>query len=260
MKVKRDSADKIASVVIVQPEGEFEFKKAETTAENKPKMTADEIMTKVIEAAGGEANWRKITSRVTVAEIDAVHQGVKGTTTSYSKLPNKSATETTMTAVGKTIAKGWEFFDGTNGEEQYSFAPLEKLAGKKLEDAKLNSDMLSLLNWKTNYKTVVVKGTEKVGDEECYVVEFTPEKGTKFTEFYSTKTFYLLKRNGVSPSSTSDNSQPYVVIYSDYREVDGIKLPFKTVNSTPSMGDIVSIIKSVKHNVAIMIRRLLRES
>lgn len=251
LKAKRDAAGKITGVSITQPEGTFDFKKVETADSNKPKITADELMTKAIEAVGGEANWRKITSRVTVAEMDAVHQGVKGTFTSYAKFPNKAATETTMTAVGKTIAKGWEFFDGTNGEEGYTFAPTEKLSGKKLEDVRLNSDFYSLLNWKTNYKTAVVKGTEKVGDEECYVIEFTPKKGTKTTEFYSTKTFLLMKHNGLVSSSTSEVNLPYSIIYSDYREVDGIKLPFKTVNSNSSMGDIVSIVKSYKHNVAI---------
>ncbi len=252
LKVKRDATGKIASVAVTQPEGEFEFKKSDgKSVENKPKITADELMKQAIDALGGEANWRKLTSRTTVSEIDAVHQGVKGTTTSYAKLPNKTATETIMTAVGKTIAKGWEFFDGVNGEEFYTFAPLQKLSGKQLEDAKLNSDFYGLLNWKTNYKTVEVKGTEKVGDEECYVVEFTPEKGTKVTELYSTKTFLLMKRRGIVPSSTSDNSQPYTIVYSDYREVDGIKLPFKTVNTTAGMGDIVTVVGSVKHNAAI---------
>lgn len=251
LKVRRDAAGKIAGVAITQPEGTFEFKKYDGSGENKPKITADELMAKAIEALGGEANWRKISSRVTVADIDAIHQGVKGSVTSYTKAPNKTATETTMTAVGKTIAKGWEFFDGANGEEVYTFAPLQKLAGKQLEDAKLNSDFYGLLDWKTNYKTVEVKGIEKVGDEECYVVDFTPEKGTKVTEFYSTKTFLLLKRRGVVASSTSEISQPYTITYSDYREVDGIKLPFKTVNTTDGMGNIVSNVKSVKHNVPI---------
>ncbi len=251
LKVKRDSAGKVTSVAITQPEGEFEFKKSDGKAENKPKINADELMTKAIEAAGGEANWRKITSRVTVGEIDAIHQGVKGMTTSYSKFPNKTATETTMTAVGKTIAKGWEYFDGANGETAYTFMPTSKLSGKGLEDARLNSDFLSLLNWKTNYKTVEVKEMEKVGDEECYVVEFTPEKGTKVTELYSTKTFLLMKRRGAVASSTSDQSQPYTITFSDYREVDGIKLPFKSVNTTSGMGDIVSTVKSYKHNVAV---------
>ncbi len=251
LKVKRDTANKVESLVVVQPEGEFEFKKADGKAEEAPRITVDELMAKTIEAAGGEANWRRITSRVTVVEIDLINQGVKGTAATYAKAPNKSASETTLTALGKTIAKGFEFFDGTKGEELYTFAPVERYSGKKLEDVKLGADLLAPLNWKSNYKTVEVKGIEKVGDEECYAVEFTPEKGTKVTELYSTKTFLLLKRRGVVSSSTSENTLPYTSVFSDYRDVDGIKLPFKSVNSTPSMGDIVTIITSVKHNVPV---------
>ncbi len=251
LKVKRDSANKVLSVTVVQPEGEFEFKKADATAENKPKITVDELMAKSIEAAGGEANWRKITSRVIVGDVDMIHQGVKGTTTIYSKMPNKTATEMTFTAIGKTIAKGFEFFDGTGGEELYTFAPVEKYSGKKLEDMRLGSDMLALLNWKTNYKTIEIRGTEKCGEEECYAVEFMPEKGTKVTELYSTKTFLLMKRQGIISSSTSEQSIPYSITFSDYREVDGIKIAFKMVSTNIGMGDIVTVVKSVKHNVEI---------
>lgn len=251
LKVKRDAENKIQSVIVVQPEGEFEFKKSDGKTEDKPKITVDELMTKSIEAAGGEANWRKITSRVTETDLDLINQGVKGSSTSYSKIPNKIASETTMTALGKTIAKGWEFFDGIRGEELYTFAPVEKYSGKRLEDIKLGADFYSLLNWKTNYKTVEVKGIEKVGDEECYIVEFTPEKGTKVTELYSTKSFLLLKRRGIITSSTNNNSIPYSVIFSDYREIDGIKVAFKSLNSNPGIGDIVVNVKSIKHNVEI---------
>jgi len=251
LKVKRSADGKISDIILSQPSGEPSFKRIDENAETKPKITADELMAKAIEAAGGAENWRKIQTRITEADIDMIHQGVKGTAKSYAKFPNKSATEMTFTALGKTIAKGFDFFDGTVGEEVYTFAPLEKLSGKKLEDTRLGADFYGLLNWKMNYKTVEIKGTEKVGEEECFVIEFTPEKGTKVVELYSTKTFLMLKRRGVISSSTSSQSLPYSIIFSDYREIDGIKLPFKTVNSSPSMGDTVSIIKSVKHNAPI---------
>nr|HMS42873.1 outer membrane lipoprotein-sorting protein [Pyrinomonadaceae bacterium] len=149
------------------------------------------------------------------------------------------------------IAKGFEFFDGTGGEEIYTFAPVEKYSGKKLEDMRLGSDMLALLNWKTNYKTIQIIGTEKCGDEECFVVEFTPEKGSKVTELYSTKTFLLMKRRGIISSSTSDQAIPYSITFSDYRDVDGIKLAFKMISTNMGMGDIITVVKSVKHNVEI---------
>lgn len=250
LKIVRSADGKVSNIVLVQPQGEPSFKRlaAESTA---AAISVDEILAKAIEAAGGEANWRKITSRVTEGDLDFVHQGVKGTSTTYAKAPNKSATETTMTAVGKTIAKGWEFFDGTGGEELFTFAPVAKLAGKRLEDARLGADLLSILNWRTNYAKVESKGTSKVDGEECYVVEFTPEKGTVVTELYSSKTFLMVQRRGFVASSTSNQQLPYTVTFSDYRDVDGIKIPFKIVNSTPSMGDVVMTVRSVKHNVQI---------
>ena len=234
---------------MVQPGAETELRP--TSADEKPPITVDELYQKALAASGGEANWRKLTSRVTTSTSDMEQQGVKTESKSWTKAPNLSATETTMKAIGKEIAKGWEFFDGTNGEEAYTFAPVEKLAGKRLEDARLGSDFYSMLDWKSKYKTITVKRVAKVGDEDAYVVEFEPEKGTKFSEFYSTKTFMLLKREGVVPSSTSAQTVPYTITYSDYRDVDGVKLPFKQVNNTSSNGDVVTIVTLVKHNVPI---------
>lgn len=249
LKVKRGAGDAVEAILIAQPEGEFEFKRK--VPADKPTITADELMQKAIEAIGGEANLRKTTSRVTEFAIDLENQGVQAFGTSYAKAPNMSATATTMTALGKTIATGYEYFDGKGGEEAYSFAPAERYTGKRLDDLRLGSDFYGPLNWKANYKKVEVKGIGKVGDEEAFIVEYEPEKGTNFKEYYSTKTYLLLKRDGVIPSSTSAQQLPYTITYSDYRDVDGVKLPFKTVNYSVSNGNIVTVIKSVKHNVKV---------
>lgn len=251
LKAKRDDTGKLLSVVVTQPEGEFEFKRLGEKADEKPPITVEELYTRVLAASGGETNWRKLNSRVTTSVSDLEQQGVKAEATSWSKAPNFSATETTMKALGKEIAKGWEFFDGRNGEEAYSFSPVEKLAGKRLEDTKLAADFHAMLDWKSKYKTITVKRIAKVADEEAYAVEFEPEKGTKFTEYYSTKTFLMLKREGVVTSSTSSQTLPYTILFSDYRSVDGVMIPFKQVNNTISNGDVVTTITSVKHNVAI---------
>ncbi|HUR97155.1 MAG TPA: serine hydrolase [Pyrinomonadaceae bacterium] len=247
LKVVRDAGGKIEKIVAVQPEGEFGYK----PAGGKPPIAVDELNAKVLQAAGGEANWKKLTSRVSTFDIDLENQGVKAFGTSYAKAPNKSATETTLTALGKTIATGFDFFDGTTGEEIYSFAPVEKYTGKRLEDVRLGADFYGVLDWKTKYKSIDVLSVAKCGEEECYAVTFTPEKGSKFTEYYSTKTFLLMKRDGVQVSSTSSVEIPFTVTYSDYRDVDGIKLPFKTSSFSVSNGNIVTHLKTVKHNVPV---------
>ena len=250
LTVKRDAAGKVEKLVVTQPEGEFGFKSLAGVA-SRVNITVDELMQRTIEAAGGEANWRKLDTRVSTFSIDLENQGVQGLGTSYSKAPNKSATETTITALGKTIATGFDYFDGTSGAEVYSFAPVDKYTGKRLEDIKLASDFYAGLDWKSKYKTIEIVSLGKVGDEEAYVVSFEPEKGSKFSEYYSTKTFLLLKREGSIPLSTSSVTVPYTITFSDYRDVDGIKIAFKTTNYTAGNGSIVTVLKDVKHNVEI---------
>lgn len=249
LKPKRDEAGKVISVVVTQPEGEFEFKRAGESS--LPKITVDELHKKALDAIGGEANWRKLTSRVVEADLDLENQGVKGKSVSWSKAPNKAASETTLTALGKTIATGWDYFDGTGGEQVYSFSPAEKYTGKRLDDARLGADFYGPLDWTTNYKRVAVTGTAKINGEEAYVVDFEPKAGTAFKEYYSTKTFLLLKRDGVEVSSTSSQQIPFSVTFSDYRDVDGVKLAFRTVTNSISNGDIVTVLTSVKHNVPV---------
>ena len=251
LKVKRGTDGKTVSVVIVQPEGGFEFKRDESKPDDKPKMTVDEVLAKTIVALGGAENWKKLTSRETKFEMDFENQGIKGFGTEYEKSSNMSAAEVTMTALGKTIATSSEYFDGISGGETVSFAPAEIYTGQRLEDAKYESNFYGLLNWKNNLKSAEVTGTAKVGDEDVYVVKFTPEKASEFTYYISQKTFLPLEKMSVIVSSTSSQKIPITQTFSDYRAVDGVMFPFKTVSVSPSMGDVVTYLKEIKHNISI---------
>lgn len=252
VKVTREAGGKLSGIVLVQPEGEFSFKYAGAGEKSgAPKMSLDEVMAKAVNALGGEANWRKISSRETKYDIDFEHQGVKGTVTSYQKVPNLFANDTTFTALGKPIATAYEYFDGTRGGDVTSFSPADTLTGQRLEDVKVENDFYGLLNWKSGLKSAEVAKIDKLGDEEVYVVVIRPEKASEYTYFISTKTFLPLKKSGVIVSSTSSVKLPMSQTFSDYRAVDGVMIPYKTVTSTPSMGDVVSYVREVKHNVSI---------
>lgn len=251
LKVKRGEDGKANSVTVVQPEGEFEFKRADSRTEEKPKITVDELLAKTINALGGETNWKKIISRETKFEIDFENQGVKGFGTSYGKMPNVSASDTTLTALNKPIGNVFEYYDGTSGGQTASFAPSDTYTGQRLEDIKYANDFLGLLNWKNGLKSAEITGTGKVGDEAVYVVKFVPEKASEYTLHISQNSFLPLKKTSVIVSSTSSQKTPMSEIFSDYRAVDGVFLPFKTVSASPSMGDVVTYLKEVKHNVKI---------
>jgi CubicO group peptidase (beta-lactamase class C family) len=244
----RDAGQKVIAVVVKQPEGEFRFERSGDVAETIP---ADELMKKAIAAAGGEENIRKLKSRVVEFDTDLESQGVKAFGKIWIKAPNKTATETTMTALGKEIAKGFEYFDGTKGSEAYTFAEPSEFTGKRLADIKRSADLTAALKWREDYKSVEVTGKQKIEGEEAWVVRFDPKEGTPFTEYYSTKTFLLLRHDGVIPSSTSSVNLPYQTTYSDYRNVDGSMIAFKQVSYSDSNGSVVTTFKSVKDNVDI---------
>lgn len=221
------------------------------TSKNEPPIAVGELMKKTIEAVGGEENWKKLSSRISTFSVDFVNQGVQASGISYAKAPNKAATETTITALGKKIGLVWEYFDGSGGEEFYTFAPPEKYTGKRLEDIRIGADLYSPLDWTSKFKKVTVTKIAKVGDEDAYVVVFEPENGSRFTDYYSTRSFLLLKREGAIPSSTGGPSLPYSNTYSDYRDIDGIKIAFRSTNQSPSNGIVVTTLLSVKHNVPV---------
>jgi len=141
------------------------------------------------------------------------------------------------------------YFDGNAGGDVMSFAPEENYSGKRLEDIKAGSDFYDVLNWKANYKTLTVKRMGKVGDEDVYVLEKRSEKGTPVLDYISTKSFLVLRRDSVVVSETAGFELPQTQSFSDYRNVEGVMVPFTTVANSLVQGNVVLRITDVKWNV-----------
>jgi CubicO group peptidase (beta-lactamase class C family) len=214
-------------------------------------ISVDELLTKIIAGYGGEENLRKHKSSVMMVDIDFENQGVQGKGSITAKAPNLAATDMIFTALGKKIGSVVSYFDGNGGGESMSFAPEEIYSGKRLEDIKAGSDFYDVLNWKANYKTLTVKRMGKVGDEDVYILEKRSEKGTPVTDYISTKSFLLVRRDSLVVSETTGLELPSTQKFSDYRPVDGVMIPFKTISTNLANGDIVLKITDVKWDVDI---------
>jgi CubicO group peptidase (beta-lactamase class C family) len=246
LEVKRGADGKVTGIVVKQPNRTFELKRVA-----EPAISVDELMSKVIEAVGGEANLRKHTSMVTTAIIDFESQGVTGEATISAKAPNLSAADVTLMALGKKIGAMREYFDGARGAQEVSFAPAQIKTGKSLEAARIEADFYGLLNWKKLFKEVSVKRMSKVGDEDVYVVVKTPEQADPITDYISAKSFLLLKRETINSRSTSMAEQLATATYSDYRMVDGRMIPFRIAQNTDTGGDVVVRVKEVRFDVSL---------
>jgi hypothetical protein len=72
--------------------------------------------------------------------------------------------------------------------------------------------------------TFVLKGKEKVGDKDCFVVEQTFKDGFKATLFINAETY--LTEKVVSKSDAMGTEIESETIMGDFRKVDGITVPF----------------------------------
>ncbi|MET0649526.1 MAG: serine hydrolase [Pyrinomonadaceae bacterium] len=253
--VRRDEAGRVAGITLKQPGNESVFNRA---AEFKAPMSVDELMAKVVEATGGEAALRKHKTMRVVADVDLLHQGVSGEAITYARAPNSYGQEVTLVSLGKKIGSMREYFDGAAGGSEGSFLPFDPKTGKELEETRIGADFYAPLNWKTLFKTAEIKKMSKVGDEDAYVVVFTPEKGSPVTQYISAKTFLLLRLDSLATSDTV--SMPITETYSDYRKVDGVLIPFQRVQSNPAMGDTVLKIREAAFDVPVPEEAFRRKS
>ncbi|MCA1642386.1 MAG: serine hydrolase [Acidobacteria bacterium] len=256
---RRDAAGKVSALVLRQPGGEFEFKRvgdapagaSQPAAARKPPVAAEELLAKMIAAAGGEANLRKHKSTRTTAALTFESQGLEGESVTYAQAPNSFAREVTFTGLGKRIGTTREFFDGASGGEEASFvAQPSRWGEKKIAEMRVAENFYRLLDWKANYRKVEVTGTAKEGGEDAYVVVYTPERGSPATEYVSAKTFLVLRRDAVESSATGE-AAPVKARFSDYRNVEGVLVPFLVTYDVPDTGEATERVKEVKFDANI---------
>ena len=228
-----------------KPDPKAETKAPETKPTPAAKLpSAKEILDKYVQALGGREANEKIQSRVMKGSAEITPMGVKGTTEIYSVAPDKSYSKTVLSGIGEII----EAYDGKTA---WSMNPLQgsrDKTGTELLQTKLSSTFHRETNFEKLYPKMEVKGVEKVGDKEAYVIVATPT-GLEAQTFYFDKQTGLLLREDMTVT-TPEGVMPVKTFYDDYREVDGVKVPFKMRAVLPQFESIVTFTE-VKNGVKI---------
>ena len=209
-----------------------------------PMPTADEVLEKSIKAVGGKEAIMKITSRVEKGMFELPSMGVSTPVEVYAKAPNKAYFFLDVPSYG-VVQDG---FDGTTAWAQDPQSGLREKTGTELAEVKLDEDFYRAVKLKELYSKRELKGVESVGGREAYVVVLTPTGG-------SAEKLYFDKENGllVQRDMERDGGQgrgPVQQFLSDYKEVDGVKVPH-TLRIVSGIGEIILKITEIKHNVAV---------
>ena len=206
--------------------------------------SADEILDKYVKAIGGKEANEKVTSRFMKGTFEMPAMGMSGSVEAYTQAPNKSATVTEIAGFGKVQ----QIFDGKTAWEANPMTGLRELAGSELAAMKREADFHAELNYKKNYSKLEVKGKEKVGDAEAYVVMATPSEGKPDKLYFDAKSGLLLRRD-----SERDSPQGEVATetyYEDYKDVEGVKIPMTMKITNPQFSFVIKMTE-IKTNVKI---------
>lgn len=180
--------------------------------------TVDSILSKYVTAVGGKAAIEKVNSRLFKIKIEsesmAPSQGEV-----YGKMPNKQASQVELSGIG-TMNEG---FDGAIGWVKSPWEGLRTKSGDELAKAKREAEFHRELKMKTLYPDLAYKGTEKIGEEEAYILEAKPTATSKEKFAFSTKTGLLLRQD--SEFEGPQSRVNVTVLVQDYKTVDGIKVP-----------------------------------
>lgn len=240
--------DKAQQQKIQQEKAQQEKTQGKSSEANKTQAklpTVKEVLNKYVEAIGGRKAYEKIKGLKTKGTVEFLPMGIKGEYESYSVAPNKLFAKTTLQGVGEII----EVFDGQRGWSVDPFTGKRELKDIELAQASAEAFFYKDLHLDKLYPDMQVKGIEKVGDREAYVLVGRLSKDADETKFYfDTQTGFLIREE--SSLMSPQGKLQTVTLFEDMREIGGIKVPYKITAKTP-LFQVVTTVTSVEINPQI---------
>jgi Photosynthetic reaction centre cytochrome C subunit len=213
--------------------------------------TVDQILAKYVQALGGEAALRKVTSMVATGSRQNYAPAAAAVPPpfpieQYTKAPNLS-----VTIARPANGANSSGFDGTSAWTQNAQGRVTQLAGVAARRATRDADFYPALNMKQMYGRLTVSGIEKIGDRETYVVVAVPQGENAEWFYFDTQSGLLLRHQVISPSALGN--VPYATDYENYRDAgNGVKVPYTIHIVGPTRPDCAAItIEKLQLNVAI---------
>ena len=181
-------------------------------------MTAEQVFDKYIEAIGGRDAVENVESVVLIAQGN-----VQGMTMDLESKTTREGMSSNIVSVNGNVMQKQVF----NGTEGYAMARGQKIPynDKQIAAAKVESTPFPELD----YKNATLEGIENVDGEEAYVIKMDETT----TNYYGTQTGLKLKQIKIAGEGPQSMSIP--LIYSNYKEVEGIKFPFTLNQKLPQM-------------------------
>jgi outer membrane lipoprotein-sorting protein len=206
--------------------------------------SADEVINKYVTAIGGQAAIDKIKTRVMKGTI-ATANGQALTYEIVQAAPDR--------AYEHFVAPRGAMERAVNGNTGWEKNPqgVRDIMGGQLADLKASLQLFRNLKLREQYTIVRLGRKDKIGDREVYVITATTADKKRERLFFDAENGLLLRR--ISYTDSMIGIIPEQTDFEDYRDVEGVKLPFIIKLSPVDVGNPVSTrtFTEIKLNVPV---------
>jgi photosynthetic reaction center cytochrome c subunit len=220
---------------------------AHTAAETAPAAgaaapTADDIIAKYLAAAGGADAMKKITSRAMKGAIKAM--GSETDIDLYTKAPNKRVSLSHMSPMTDSITA----FDGATGWLGSSGKPAREMSPAEAFAASLDADFYLVADLKELFPQIRRGRPAEIAGVMCETINVSKPGQPPVVLSFDQQTGLLLRMTRYA--DTPMGRMPTQIDYADYRETDGVKIPWRWTLARTN-GRFTIQLKEVHNNVAI---------
>jgi len=245
----RGAPDPVAIPIIAEGTPAVESAPGENTSTTNAPL-AEQIIAKYVEAIGGVAALQKISTRQEKGTINIsgrnlpieILSRIGGKQLTVIHLPNGDSITT---------------YDGTSGWTSAPNRPVHEIPALEVASAQPEVDLLLPLHMKEFFNEVKTVATERIAGRESHVVAGmnSGEIAAKF--YFDKESGYLLRILRYTKSPLGRN--PTQIDYSDFRTLDGLKVPFQETIARPNSRLTVQI-EDAKFNVPVDETKFVRPS
>jgi predicted Zn-dependent peptidase len=216
----------------------------------KATISADELLTNYVNAVtltnspkalAKKMKKIKSISKETSITIPGAPMTLKLTEVNIA--PNKEAMK--LEAQGMVFTSS--YFDGTKGAEKNMQTGEKTMTDAEIAAKKKSAGFFPEMFYKTTGMTYELKGIETINNKDYYVLATNDGESQRF-DYYDVTTYMKYKTNSISQQG--GESAEITVMYDDYREVNGLMIPYKLVQVIGEMS-LEGTVKEVLFNSKI---------
>ena len=244
----RGARKPVITPIVAEGEPMPPFEGPEPSPNTPASPSADNILKKYLEALGGVEALAKISTR---AQQGTVTIGQKSFPVEVlSEAPDKRLISVhfnngdNITAV--SAEEGWTSTPGHAARE---------MSATELEAARLEAQLFFANSVRTSFQEMKVLARSAINGKDCFVVSLNREGALPAYLYFEAESALLVRM--LQYTETPLGSNPTQIDYADYREQDGLKVPFRWVVSRPNRR-FATQIEKMQQNIPIDQRRFAK--